>query len=258
MINGKDNLSISNNVINSTKRIALITGASRGIGYYTALELAKSGAHVIACSRDVKQLDKLKNDINKIKKVVDLIAFDLRDTKSIDLTKTYIEQRWGKLDILIANAGILGPISPIWRIKKKSFEEILNVNIMTTWNLMRTFDPLLKKSKSSRAIILSSGAAHKCRPLWGGYSTSKAAIEALSRTWAKETSNTSLKVINVDPGPTRTAMRAQAMPSEDPNTIKHPQEVAKSILYLCDLKQITTGKLFSVQKNSFVECFNSE
>lgn len=257
MINGKsDNL--SNNVINSTNRLALVTGASRGIGYYTALELAKSGTHVIACARNVKKLNKLRDDIQKIKKRVDLIAFDLRDSQSIELTKTYIEQRWGKLDILIANAGILGPISPIWKIKKESFEKILYVNIISTWNLMRTFYPLLKKSDCSRAIILSSGAAHKCRPFWGAYSSSKAAVEALSRTWAKETSNTALRIINIDPGPTRTSMRAKAMPSEDPNTIQHPQEVAKLISSLCDFRSITTGKLFSVQKNRFVEYFYPE
>ncbi|MBY7649262.1 MAG: oxidoreductase [Candidatus Liberibacter europaeus] len=239
-------------------RIALVTGASRGIGYYTALELAKSGVHVIACARTISGLENLKNTIQKIEKKIDIIAFDLRDVQSIELMKLYVEKRWGKLDILIANAGILGPIKPIWQIKMESFENIMSVNVIATWNIIRNFDPLLKKSDCSKAIILSSGAAHKCRPLWGAYSTSKAAIEVLARTWAKETSNTDLRVINIDPGPTRTSMREQAVPKEDPKTVPHPQKIAKLITSICYSQTITTGKLFSAKKDNFIEYFYPE
>lgn len=238
--------------INLKNRVALVTGSSRGIGYYTALELAKAGAHVIACARNVSQLEELKNTLQK-KKSIDIMSFDLRDNKALELTKTYIAKRWGKLDILVANAGILGPITPIWQIREKNFEDVMSLNVSANLNLMRTFDPWLKKSHYGRAIILSSGAAHKCRPFWGAYSTSKAAVEALARTWAKETSNTNLRIINIDPGPTRTSMRAQAMPREDPNTIPHPQKIAKIISLLCSSQTIETGKLFSVSKERFVE-----
>ncbi|ACT56810.1 SDR family NAD(P)-dependent oxidoreductase [Candidatus Liberibacter asiaticus] len=238
--------------VNLDNRLALVTGSSRGIGYYTALELARSGAYVIACGRSISQLEKLKNALQKINKKIDIFAFDLRDSNALELTKTYIAKRWGKLDILIANAGILGSISPIWQIKEKSFADVISVNVMANWNIMRSFDPWLKKSHCGRAIILSSGAAYKCRPLWGAYSASKAAIEALARTWSKETVNTALRVINIDPGPTRTSMRAKAMPAEDPNTVPHPQKVAKIISFLCATQKIETGKLFSVPQNRFV------
>ncbi|AKK19904.1 SDR family oxidoreductase [Candidatus Liberibacter africanus] len=238
--------------INLKNRLALVTGSSRGIGYYTALELAKSDAHVIACGRDVSQLEKLRNTLVKINKKIDIMSFDLKDGKALELTKKYIAKRWGKLDILVANAGILGPINPIRQIQEKYFADVMSVNVMVNLNIMRTFDPWLKKSHCGRAIILSSGAAHKCRPFWGAYSTSKAAVEALARTWSKETSHTNLRIINVDPGPTRTSMREKAMPEEDPNTIQHPQKVAKIISWLCSMQIVETGKLFSIPKNRFV------
>ncbi|MEG8098704.1 SDR family NAD(P)-dependent oxidoreductase [Candidatus Liberibacter brunswickensis] len=251
MISFKQKKELDTN-INLNNRLALVTGSSSGIGYYTALELARSNAHVIACGRNISQLEKLKNNIEKINKKIDIMSFDIKDSKAIKLIKTYIAKRWGKLDILVANAGILGPISPIWQIKEEEFVDIMSVNVMANWNLMRNFDPWLKKSHCGRAIIVSSGAAHKCRPFWGAYSTSKASLEALARTWSKETSNTDLRIINIDPGPTRTSMREKAMPEEDPRTIPHPQKVAKIISLLCSMQEIETGKLFSIPKNRFV------
>ncbi|MBL0848546.1 MAG: SDR family NAD(P)-dependent oxidoreductase [Candidatus Liberibacter ctenarytainae] len=249
------NHNIAHHRINFSNRLALVTGASRGIGYHTALELAQSGAHVIACARTVSHLEKLKNILQKNKKKIDIIALDLRDTEAIDLTKTYIAKRWGKLDILVANAGIIGPINPIGQINKICFEDVLSVNVTSSWNLMRAFDPWLKKSDCGRAIIISSGAAHKCRPYWGAYSASKAAVEVLARTWAKETANTALRIINIDPGPTRTSMRAQAMPEEDPMTVSHPKKVAHIIASLCAMPTIKTGQLFSIPKKRFVEYY---
>ncbi|MBC7311813.1 MAG: SDR family NAD(P)-dependent oxidoreductase [Rhizobium sp.] len=229
-------------------RIALVTGASRGIGYYTALELAKAGAHVIACARTVGGLEELDDAIKAVGGSATLVPFDLADMNAIDALGASIDERWGKLDILVANAGILGVISPIGHIEAKVFEKVMTINVTATWRLIRSLEPLLVKSDQGRALILSSAAAHKCRPFWGVYSASKAAVEALARTWAGETQRLPLRIVSVDPGPTRTAMRAQAMPGEDPSTVPHPSEVAARLLPLCGPELTETGKLFVVRE----------
>jgi len=229
-------------------RIALVTGASRGIGYFTALELAKAGAHVIACARTVGGLEELDDAIKAVGGSATLVPFDLADMNAIDALGASINERWGKLDILVANAGILGVISPIGHIEAKVFEKVMTINVTATWRLIRSLEPLLVKSDQGRALILSSAAAHKCRPFWGVYSASKAAVEALARTWAGETQRLPLRIVSVDPGPTRTAMRAQAMPGEDPSTVPHPSEVAARLLPLCGPELTETGKLFVVRE----------
>lgn len=234
-------------------RIALVTGASRGIGYYTALELAKAGAHVIACARTVGGLEELDDAIKAAGGSATLVPFDLADMQAIDTLGASIFERWGKLDILVANAGILGVISPIGHVEAKVFEKVMTINVTATWRLIRSVEPLLVKSDQGRAVIMSSAAAHKCRPFWGPYSASKAAVEALARTWAGETQRLPLRVVSVDPGATRTAMRAQAMPGEDPSTLPHPSEVAARILPLCGPELTETGKLFVVRENRLVD-----
>lgn len=234
-------------------RIALVTGASRGIGYYTALELAKAGAHVIACARTVGGLEELDDAIKAVGGSATLVPFDLADMNAIDALGASIDERWGKLDILVANAGILGVISPIGHIEAKVFEKVMTINVTATWRLIRSLEPLLVKSDQGRALILSSAAAHKCRPFWGVYSASKAAVEALARTWAGETQRLPLRIVSIDPGPTRTAMRAQAMPGEDPSTVPHPSEVAARLLPLCGPALTETGKLFVVRDDKLVD-----
>jgi len=239
--------------VNLKDRIALVTGASRGIGYFTALELAKAGAHVIACARTVGGLEELDDEIKAAGGSATLVPFDLADMKAIDALGGSIFERWGKLDILVANAGILGVIAPIGHVEAKVFERVMNINVTATWRLIRSVEPLLVKSDQGRALIMSSAAAHKCRPFWGPYSASKAAVEALARTWAGETQRLPLRVLSVDPGATRTAMRAQAMPGEDPSTLPHPSEVAAKLLPLCGPDQTETGKLFIVRENRIVD-----
>ncbi|MGV8939508.1 MAG: SDR family NAD(P)-dependent oxidoreductase [Allorhizobium sp.] len=234
-------------------RIALVTGASRGIGYFTALELAKAGAHVIACARTVGGLEDLDDAIKAAGGSATLVPFDLSDMNAIDALGASINERWGKLDIFVANAGMLGTISPIGHVEAKVFERVMNLNVTATWRLIRSLEPLLVKSDAGRALILSSGAAHKCRPFWGPYSASKAAVEALARTWAAETQRLPLRILSVDPGATRTAMRAQAMPGEDPDTLQHPSVVAKALTGLCGPEQTETGKLFLVRENRIVD-----
>ncbi|NTG49116.1 SDR family NAD(P)-dependent oxidoreductase [Agrobacterium rhizogenes] len=239
--------------VNLKDKIALITGASRGIGYFTALELAKAGAHVIACARTVGGLEELDDAIKAVGGSATLVPFDLADMNAIDALGASIFERWGKLDILVANAGVLGVISPIGHIEAKVFEKVMTVNVTATWRLIRSVEPLLMRSDAGRAIILSSAAAHRCRPFWGAYSASKAAVEALARTWAGETQSTALRITSVDPGATRTAMRAQAMPGEDPDTLPHPRDVAQAILPLAGPDVTETGKLFIVRENKLVD-----
>jgi NAD(P)-dependent dehydrogenase (short-subunit alcohol dehydrogenase family) len=239
--------------INLEGRIALVTGASRGIGYFTALELAKAGAHVIACARTVGGLEDLDDAIKAVGGSATLVPFDLADMNAIDALGGSIFERWGKLDILVANAGVLGVISPIGHIEAKVFEKVMNINVTATWRLIRSVDPLLGRSDAGRAVIVSSGAAHKCRPFWSAYSASKAAVEALARTWAGETQRTALRITSVDPGVARTAMRAQAVPGEDPTKLPHPSEIARAILPLVGPGVTETGKLFIVQENKLVD-----
>ncbi len=234
-------------------RIAVVTGASRGIGYFTALELAKAGAHVVACARTVGGLEELDDAIKAAGGSATLVPFDLTDMKAIDALGGAIYERWGKLDIMVANAGVLGVISPVGHVEAKVFDRVMAVNVTATWRLIRSLDPLLTKSDQGRAILLSSSAAHKCMPFWGPYSASKAAVEALARTWAGESQRTPLRVVSVDPGGTRTAMRAQAFPGEDPATLPHPSEVAAAILPLCGPELTETGKLYVVREKKLKE-----
>jgi len=237
--------------INLSGKIALVTGASRGIGYFTALELARAGAHVVACARTVGGLEELDDAIQKAGGSATLVPFDLADMAAIDSLGGAIFERWGKLDILVANAGILGTISPIGHVEAKTFEKVMTINVTATWRLIRSVDPLLQKSDAGRALILSSGAAHKCRPFWGPYSASKAAVETLARTWAGETERLPLRIVSVDPGGTRTAMRAKAFPGEDPDTLPHPSEVACELVKLTGPDMRETGRLYIVREKRF-------
>ena len=234
-------------------RVAVVTGASRGIGYFTALELAKAGAHVVACARTVGGLEELDDAIKAAGGSATLVPFDLADMAAIDKLGGAINERWGKLDIMVANAGVLGTISPIGHVEAKVFDKVMTINVNATWRLIRSLEPLLIKSDAGRALILSSSAAHKCRPFWGPYSASKAAVEALARTWAGETQRLPLRILCVDPGATRTAMRAQAMPGEDPETVPHPSEVAAKLLPLVGPDQTETGKLYIVREDKIVD-----
>ncbi|WP_375701147.1 SDR family NAD(P)-dependent oxidoreductase [Bartonella sp. AA81SXKL] len=234
-------------------RVALVTGASRGIGYYLALELAARGAHIIALARTVSGLTELDNQIREKGAHTTLVPLDLHHMENIDTLAISIAKRWKKLDIIVANAGILGTLSPIAHIENTVFEDVFQINLFSQWRLMKAVEPLLRESDAGRAILLSSSVAHAARPFWGAYAASKAALEVIARCWAEELKQTPIKINCVNPGATRTAMRAEAMPGEDPQTLPSPQEVAKKIVHLLspDLKE--TGKLFNVHKNRFVD-----
>ncbi len=211
-------------------RIALVTGASRGIGRAAALALADAGAHVIAVARTVGGLEELDDDIQAKGGSATLVPLDLKDSPGIDRMGAAIFERWGKLDILFANAGILGVLTPLTHLAPKVWDELMAVNLTANWRLIRSLDQLLRLSDAGRALFVSSGAAIYNRPFWGGYAVSKAALDALVKTYAAELTGTTVRVNLLYPGPTRTGMRAQAMPGEDPMTLPAPEELCPLII----------------------------
>jgi len=234
-------------------RIALVTGASRGIGFQAAKGFAAAGAHVIAVARTVGGLEELDDAIRKVGSSATLVPLDLQDYPGIDRLGEAIFKRWGKLDLFLANAGVLGQLSPLGHVPPKVWDEVLAVNVTANWRLVRSLDPLLRQSDAGRAIFMSSGAAQKCRPYWGPYSVSKAALEALARTYAGETKNTPVRVVAVDPGKTRTAMRAKAMPGEDPKTLPKPSEIVPHLVEMASPSFQRTNVLFEFPTRSYRE-----
>lgn len=208
-------------------RVALITGASRGIGRAVALRYAREGAQVIAVARTLGGLEELDDEIRSIdgaKRPV-LVAEDLTDFAKIDQMGHAVFQRFGKLDILVGNAAILGTLSPLGHIKPDDWEMVMAVNVTANYRLIRSFDPLLRQSDAGRAIFVTSGVASGVFPYWGAYAASKAALEMMVLVYAGEVTKTKLKVNLLDPGVVRTRMRAEAFPGEDPGKVPPPETV---------------------------------
>lgn len=233
-------------------RVAVVTGASRGIGYHAARHLAAAGAHVIAVARTIGGLEELDDDIKAEGGQATLVPLDVTDMGGLDRLGGAIHDRWGKLDILIANAAVLGTISPLGHVEAKAFDKVMAVNVTATWRLIRSVDPLLRLSDAGRAVVVTSNAAHSARAFWGPYAASKAAVETMTRSWADETKTLALRVNAFDPGRTRTAMRAQAMPGEDPKTLPHPSDVAARMLPLVDPSLKETGLIYQAAHDRFV------
>jgi NAD(P)-dependent dehydrogenase (short-subunit alcohol dehydrogenase family) len=225
-------------------RVALVTGASRGIGRATALALAEAGAHVIALARTVGALEELDDAIKAVGGTATLVPLDLTDMEGLDRLGPSVLQRWGKLDILIGNAGILGPLAPVTHVSPKEWARVIDINLNANWRILKSLDTALRASDAGRVALISSGAAYKCTAYWGPYSVSKAGLEALAKTYAAETVTTPLKVMLVNPGPLRTAMRAEAMPGEDPLSLRTPEDLAPEILKLVSPEWTETGKIY--------------
>src|SRR5436853_3522800 len=189
-------------------RIALVTGASRGIGYATARALAKAGAHVVAVARTQGGLEELDDDIRKDGGSATLVPLNLTDFDGIARLGAALNERYGKLDILVGNAGVAGPSSPLGHIGLKPWNDVMAVNVTANFQLIRCMEPLLKQSNAGRAVFVTSGAANKATAYVAPYAASKAALETLARAWAQETANTPLRVNLFNPGPVRTRMRA--------------------------------------------------
>ncbi|MBM6594143.1 SDR family NAD(P)-dependent oxidoreductase [Microvirga pudoricolor] len=227
-----------------SNRVAVVTGASRGIGRAAALALAEAGAHIVALARTQGALEDLDDAIKEKGSSATLVPVNLKDLAAIDRLGAAVHERWGKLDILFGNAGVLGELSPITHIDQPVWDEVMTVNVTANYRLIRSLDPLLRASDAGRAIFVSSGAAHKCLAYWGPYSVSKAALEALVRTYAAETATTPVKAMLVNPGPLRTAMRQKAMPGEDRMTLKTPEDLAPHILKLALPSWTVSGKIY--------------
>src|ERR1700722_1109166 len=228
-------------------RIVLVTGASRGIGRAAAIALGAAGAHVICIARTVGGLEDTDDAIVKAGGSATLVPLNLKDFAAIDRLGASIFERWGRLDGFLGNAGLLGALTPLAQLEPKIFAELVEVNITANWRLIRSLDPLLRQSEAGRALFVTSGAAHKHTPYWGGYAMSKAALESLALTYAAECEGTKVKVNLLNPGPIRTAMRAKAMPGEEPSSLKRPEEPAPLIVELLSPGNEKNGELVNFQ-----------
>jgi NAD(P)-dependent dehydrogenase (short-subunit alcohol dehydrogenase family) len=234
-------------------RIALITGASRGIGYATARALAKAGAHIIAVARTQGGLEELDDEIRKDGgQAATLVPLSLTDFDGIARLGAALHERHGKIDILVGNAGLAGPSSPLGHIDLKPWTDVMAVNVTANFQLIRCMEPLLKSSDAGRAVFVTSGAAHKALAYMGPYAASKAALETLVRVWANETARTNLRVNLFSPGPIRTRMRAQVFPGEDPMTLDTPEQAAEYIVPMCASDWIETGKLYDYRTRTLM------
>ena len=235
-------------------RVALVTGASRGIGRSAAIAYAKAGAHVIALARTVGALEALDDEIKAFGGNATLVPADLKDFDALDRLGLAIHERWGKLDILLGNGAILGTIGPLNHIDPKVWGDLMAINITANYRLIRSMDPLLRASDAGRAIFISSGASFRAYPYWGGYGATKAALDLMVRSWAEEVRNVSpICAMLVNPGAMRTAMRAQAAPGEDPSTLPHPDELAPHLVAMARPDWQHTGKMFDFRSKRVLE-----
>jgi NAD(P)-dependent dehydrogenase (short-subunit alcohol dehydrogenase family) len=225
-------------------RIAVVTGASRGIGHAVAIALARQGAHVIATARTVGGLEELDDAIKAAGGSATLVPLDLRDAEGIARLATAIAERYGRLDILVGNAALGASSSPLDHFHPKEWDDVMAVNVTANWHLIRFFNSLLHKSDAGRAVFVTSGSSTNARAYRGLYAASKAALDTMTRTYAAETAASPIRVNLFNPGPTRTRMRAAVMPGEDPMTLPTTDEVAAALVPLClpDFKE--TGKLY--------------
>jgi NAD(P)-dependent dehydrogenase (short-subunit alcohol dehydrogenase family) len=230
-------------------RVALVTGASRGLGASAAMALAKGGAHIIATARTQGGLTELDDAIKAVGGTATLVPLDIKDFDAIDRLGAAIFERWKKLDILIGNAGVLGKLTPMPHVDQKMWDEVMTVNVTANYRLIRSMDVLLRQSDAGRAVFVTSGLANKCWAYWGPYSISKAALEAMVKTYANETATTSLRVNCFSPGATRTGMRAKAMPGEDPMSLPHPDDVAAQIVPMCEPSFTDNGGVWKYDAN---------
>jgi NAD(P)-dependent dehydrogenase (short-subunit alcohol dehydrogenase family) len=229
-------------------RIALVTGASRGIGRAAAIALAAAGAHVILVARTVGGLEETDDEIQKAGGSATLVPMNLRDFDAIDRLGASIFERWGRLDAFLGNAGVLGQLTPLAHLEPKTFQDVLDVNVTANWRLIRSLDPLLRLSDAGRVLFVTSGAARKHIPFWGSYAVTKAALESLVLTYAAECEGTAVKVNLLSPGPLRTKMRQKAMPGEDPASLQPPEIVAPLIVELLSPGNTRHGEIVEFRK----------
>jgi NAD(P)-dependent dehydrogenase (short-subunit alcohol dehydrogenase family) len=229
-------------------RIALVTGASRGIGRAAALALAEAGAHIVAVARTQGALEALDDEIRAAAgQSATLVPMDIGEADGLDQLGLAIHERFGRLDVLVHAAAILGPLTPVSHIEPKHWDRVLSVILTASYRLIRSMEPLLRASERGRAIFLTSGRAPRPKAFWGPYGATKAGLENLVRTWADELEQTSIRAVLLDPGQMRTRMRAEAYPGEDPATLPDPAEIGPLIVELAqaDLGLPTASVAFS-------------
>jgi NAD(P)-dependent dehydrogenase (short-subunit alcohol dehydrogenase family) len=236
-----------------TDKIALVTGASRGIGAALALQLAEAGAHIVAVARTVGGLEELDDKITAAGATATLVPLDVKDYDGIARLALALHERYGRLDVLVGNAGVLPTPTPLGHLDPKDWDNAFAVNVTANWQLIRCMDPLLQRAEAGRAVFLTSGVAHYGRAYWGAYAATKAALEMLVRTYAAETATTHVRANLVAPGPTRTRMYLSAFPGIDPETLPTPEEVSKAIVPLCLPACTESGKLYDYRKGKFLE-----
>lgn len=233
-------------------RIVAVTGASRGIGRAIAREAALAGAHVVAIARTVGGLEELDDEIQRAGGSATLVPLDLRDFDAIDRMGAALFERFGRLDGLVGNAGVLGVLTPLGHLDQKVWDEVMAVNLTANWRLIRSFDPLLKRSGTGRCVFVSSGVARSHKAYWGPYAISKAGLEAMVGIYAKEGVIAGIKANLINPGPLRTAMRAKAMPGEDPATLATPEDLAPHVVALLGAALETTGGTWDFPSRAWI------
>ena len=217
----------------TSSRIALVTGASRGIGRAAALALAKTGVHVIATGRTIGALEELDDEITAAGGQCTLVQMDLRDRPALTNLAAAIKERWGHLDIMIANAGVLGVLTPASHLDEEIWDEVIDTNLSAVWRMIRVFDGLLQAAPKGRAVVVTSSAAHGASyPFWSAYSASKAGVEALTQAWAAEVQSTNVKVNLLDPGGVGTSMYGSAFPGANLKEMPQPEDIAPAFVKL--------------------------
>jgi len=227
-------------------KIGIVTAAASGMGRAGAMRFAREGAHVLLLARNRKALEEVDDRIRAGGGKATLIPLDLADGKAIDALGPSLYERFGRLDVLVGNAAILGRLSPLPHIPGEHWDRSFAVNVTANWRLIRTLDPLLRRSEAGRVIFVTSGVARSARAYWAPYSVSKAALEALAKTYANETADSPIKVNLIDPGATATRMRAEAYPGEDQAMLPTPDEVAERFVALAMPGWVKTGTLVEV------------
>ena len=225
-------------------KVILITGASRGIGRTVALNCAQAGAEVIITGRTTGALEDLDDEISKNGGQATIVELDQADTAAMARLGQAVAKRWGRLDGFVANAGQLGQMAPMPHIDPEIFEKTIMVNLTSVWYQIAAFDTLLRASNAGRAVLVSSGAANGARAYWGAYAISKAGLESMARAWAAESEKTNLRINMIDPGATRTAMRAAAYPGEDPAKLRTAEDITPAFLHLLSPACTSQGTLY--------------
>lgn len=236
-------------------RLALVTGATRGIGRAVALAFAKAGAHVILTGRTAGALTEVDDEIRSVTGKPDgatLITLNLKHGDKIDSLGPSLYTRFGKLDVVVSCAGILGTLTPVGHISTDAWAEVMDVNLTANMRLLRTLHPLLERSDAGRAIFVTSGAAVAKNAYWAPYAVSKAGLDALVKTYALEVANTNVRANLLSPGPIATAMRAKAFPGEDASTLKTAADIAPAFIKLADPKLTENGRIYDAKTTSWL------